>query len=729
MTDEAIIAEMRPLMEALCEDRLAPDEAARLEQLVLTSTTARWYYIRYVDLHGSLYWNTAGAGSADALSADAIPVSTVGVQDAPVAMPAPVPASRVHTRGAASRRAATVVVAACACVVIVLGWSRWSVSPTPDKLVEVTHPDPGIESPEVVPAVPAPGPRKLGPPVELIANSPSPERLPAADAGPPSTPVIPAPPPSRHKVLDTREVVAAINSRIREGWDVAAVRPSAIADDAEWLRRVSLDLSGRIPTVDEVETFLSNKRPGKRSELVDRLLDDTEFARNLTTVWTNLLIGRRSASHVNRPALQKFLRMSFAANRPWNQIVYDLLAAEGNNVENGATNFLIAHLNNDALPATAVTARVFLGEQLHCNQCHNNPFNKSQQTAFWELHSFFSQTKSVPRQAIDSKTGQPRYSYTELVTNTAGGPIFYETQHGVMRVAFPQFRGKTIDPSPETNRRAMLARLMTEGDQPQLAAAFVNRFWDHFFGRGFTQSVDDMGPHAAVSHPELLDLLTRQFIRSGYDTKQLVRWICASEPYQLTSRFGVDNRDDEPVEGQLPYFSRMYVKPMTPEQVYDSFVIATKAHLAGGVDWEEAESQRQQWLAQFVVDYETDENDEAMGLDGNLVQALTLMNGKLVEKALAVSPGTYLGEVVRRRTDEKDKIRDLCLSVLSRPPTPSELASMRKLIRQDGGRQDGVRQDGGQFASRGANRQAADAERYQDLMWALLNSSEFTSVH
>ena len=464
---------------------------------------------------------------------------------------------------------------------------------------------------------------------------------------------------------------------------------------------------------------MADKRPNKRSELVEQLLDDTEFARNLTTVWTNLLVGRRAEQRVNRPALQKFLRMSFAANRPWNQIVYDLVAAEGNNAENGATNFLIAHLNNDALPATAVTARVFLGEQLQCSQCHNNPFNKSQQSAFWEMHSFFSQTACVPRQAVDPKTGQSQYSYTELVTNTAGGPIFYETQNGVMRVAFPRFHGEAIDPSPETNRRAKLARLMTEGDQPQLAAAYVNRVWEHFFGRGFTPSADDIGPHSPASHPELLDLLARQFIRSGYDTKQLVRWICQSEPYQLTSRFGADNRDDDPVEGQLPLFSRMYVKSMSPEQVYDSFVIATKAHQAGGVDWEQAESSRQRWLSQFVVDYNTDENEEAMELDGNLVQALTLMNGKLVEKALETTPGTFLGEVVRRRGDEKEKIRELCLAVLSRPPTVPELASMRKLVRQDVA----------QIASRGTNRQEAEVDGYQDLLWALLNSNEFSVVH
>ena len=707
--DEIIIAQMTPLLEALCEDRLAPEQAVTLEQLVLSSPSARWYYISYLDLHGSLYWNTAGVGSAEALSSEEIPIYTgVAIESAPVAVAQAVDST--WSRAVIIRW----LVAACACVAVWIGWSRYRPEPTIENLAH--KPQPAVEQVQPQEIVP-PVPRRTGPPVELAANAAN-RNSPVAVIA--SAPVVPTPPaPPHHENLDPREVVAAINSNVHLNWEAVSVRPSAKSDDAEWLRRVFLDLWGRIPTVHEAEEFIASKRPNKREELVDRLLDDTEFARNQTTIWTNVLIGRRSGQNVNRPALQKFLRTSFASNRPWNQVVYDLVAAEGNNVENGATNFLIAHLNNDALPATAVTARVFLGEQLQCNQCHSNPFSKTQQSAFWEMHSFFSQTASVQRQAVDPKSGQNRYSYTELVTNAAGGPIYYETQNGLMRVAYPQFHGQPIDPSPETNRRATLARMMTEGDQPQLAAAFVNRVWEHMFGRGFTPKADDLGPHSPASHPELLNMLSRQFVRSGYDTKQLVRWICASEPYQLTSRFGTDNRDDDPVEGQVPAFSRMYVKSMSPEQVYDSFVIATKAHQAGGVDWEQAEEFRQRWLSQFVVDYKTDENEEAMALDGNLVQALTLMNGKLVDKALETSAGTLLGEVVRRRGDDKDKIRELCLAVLSRPPTPSELAAMRKLVRQDSQ----------QIAARGANRQLAEAEGYQDLLWALLNSNEFSVVH
>ena len=738
MFHPALITELTPLLEALCEDRMTPSEAARLERLVLDSPDARWLYLSYLDLHGSLYWDAAGAGSATALSTDEIPVHT-GIPT--IAEPTVALKSMVssHSRPFAGR-SAVAVAAVCFCVSAV-AWFALSGSRPEEQLAQDQRPNPHV----VDPALLRDGhPQRGGSSNGLVATQDDTKRdsdssSPVARQHGPAvviadsldTPVVsetpttavavtvPAPPMSPREELDSHQVVSAINSEVRRGWELGEVAPSAVADDSEWLRRVSLDLIGRIPTVDEAEGFLANRRPGKREELVDQLLDDGAYARNFTTIWTNLLIGRKSEPRVDRGALQKFLRMAFAANRPWNQIVYDLVSAEGSSSENGATNFLIAHLNNDALPATAVTARVFLGQQLQCNQCHNNPFSKTQQTAFWELHSFFSQTASVPRHTRDTRTGKDLVTHTDLVTRDAGGPIYFETQTGLMRVAYPRFNGHDVDAGAETNRRAALARLMTEGDQPQLAATFVNRVWSHFFGEGFTPTVDDMGPHSPASHPELLALLTRQFVRSGYDTKQLVRWICNSAPYQLSSRFGDKNQTDDPTEGQPPQFSRMYVKSMTAEQMYDSFLVATKANRAGGVDWTQAESQRQQWLSQFVINYETDENDESMQFGGTMGQALSLMNGSLVEKALEISPGTFLGEVIKRKTDEKEKIRQLCLAVLSRQPSPSELAAMRKLVRDDSAPR----------GSKNASKHAAGAEGYQDLFWALLNSNEFALVH
>lgn len=722
MFNPAITAELTPLLEALCENRLTHEETARLERLVLGSAEARWFYLSYVDLHGSLYWDAAGVGSSTALSSEEIPVWSPPVHEAPqktLTTDAPAPAGKTHRRWTT----AAASLAACLCLAAAW-WFSNDGSPNPNNLavapVDVPEVAKATNGPMTKPADSTTVPRRHGPAVAIVIEDKVPAM--AVVAHVPTTPAVtvPAPPETPREELDSHAVIAAINEEIRRGWEAAEVQPSPLADDAEWLRRVSLDLIGRIPTADEAESFLASSRTGKREELVDRLLDDSAYARNFTTIWTNLLIGRRSEAHVDRGALQKFLRMSFAANRPWNQIVYDLVAAEGSNHDNGAANFLIAHLNNDALPATAVTAKLFLGQQVQCNQCHNNPFTKTQQTAFWELHSFFSQTASVPRHERDPRTGRERYIHTELVTRDAGGPIYFETQSGLMRVAYPRFNGHEIDPGPETNRRAELGRLMTEGDQPQLAAAFVNRLWGHFFGEGFTPAVDDIGPHSPASHPELLALLTRQFVRSGYDTKQLVRWICNSEPYQLSSRVRETNREDDPVEGQSPRFSRMYVKSMTAEQIYDSFLVATKAHRADGVDWTQAEAQRQQWLSQFVVNYETDENEEAMEFDGTMNQALTLMNGSLIDKALALTPGTFLDEVVRQKVDEKEKIRRLCLAVLSRPPGKNELASMQRLVRDDAAAARG---------SKSAGRAMASAEGYQDLFWALLNSNEFALVH
>jgi hypothetical protein len=685
--------ELETLLEALCEECLTPADAVRLEQIVLSSPEAQWQYLAYMDLHGTLYWDAAGAGSAEPLSSEEIPVYVAPLESSPVA-----------ARVIAPRRFPRAIAAMSACLLIaVVGISSWP--RTPQSVVVVPAIDAGevsdVEQKAARPAVMRPH----GPPITLAASQASPVDI-SADLVPESG--------GRVAAVSSQDVVARINEQIQGRWMALGLSPSQRADDAEWLRRVYLDVIGRIPTVPEAEAFLVDTRDKKREILVDELLDDSTYVRNFTTKWTNLLIGRSSNPQVDRDAFQKFLRLSFASNRPWNQIVAELISAEGSNAENGATNFLIAHLNNDATPATAVASKLFLGRQVQCNQCHNNPFDETKQVAFWELNSFFQQTTSLPRQRRDPRTGRSLYAYTELVTQDAGGPTYFETQSGLMRVAYPRYNGHDVDPSPDTNRRRELARLMTYGDQPQLAAAFINRMWEHFFGAGFTRSVDDMGAHEPASHPELLAALSEQFVQSGYDIKQLVRWICRSEPYQLTSRFSETNGSDDPALGELPAFSRMYVKSMTAEQTYDSFLTATKAHQVGAVDWTQAERNRQQWLQQFVVTFHTDDNGETMAFDGSIGNALSLMNGPLIDKALDISAGSFLGEVVRQKSSETDKIRQLCLATLSRQPTPGEFSSMKKLLRD---------------ASSSRGGKGPTTEACQDLFWALLNSNEFALIH
>ena len=248
-------------------------------------------------------------------------------------------------------------------------------------------------------------------------------------------------------------------------WKVSGVEPSPLATDAEWIRRVYLDVVGHIPPEDAVDAFLASDAPHKRAAVVERLLKDPGYARNWATVWTNLLVGRQPRTPgVHREELEKFLRDSFAANVPWNETVFALVSAEGTAEQNPAANFLLAHLNQDAVPATALTARLFLGIQVQCTQCHDHPFTKDKQDRFWELNCFFQQTEVVSHPALstavaatDGSAMEARQaSVPEIVTRQVGGPMYDETLKGEMRAAFPVYGGHKIDPGPAINRRREL---------------------------------------------------------------------------------------------------------------------------------------------------------------------------------------------------------------------------------------------------------------------------------
>lgn len=715
------------LLDAVCDERASAADFAEIEALVNASSDARWLYLTYLDLHGTLHWDACGGLSAGREPARAeqqqgehhweligsgsvVAAPTFGTADTRK----PIAVRRGTNKFLALAFVAAAVLISVACLtdgVFVLKQDQPNGGPQP--LVADDPSAPRSTSP-AAPAAVLPETKK---PVSLpLANG---DVDPVVNEGPVAPPTAVVATPS--SVLSngalreaagasSARVVADLNRLFAASWRRLGTTPAARADDAEWVRRVYLDVVGRIPTVPEAEAFFESSAADKRDRLVAELLDGGEYARNFAGVFSKALVGRAPNERVNRPAFEKFLRMSFAANKPWNIVVADMVAADGRNDQNGATNFLVAHLNNQAVPATAITARVFLGVQVQCVQCHDHPSGDLKQAAFWELKSLFQQTETVEHRLRNATSGKLESSFTELVMRPEGGPTYYETRNGVMKVAYPRFSDREIDPGPQTNRRSELAKIMTEGEQPQLARAFVNRLWHHFLGAGFTNPVDDMGPHNPPSHPEVLELLTEEFIRSGYDVKLLVRQICASEPYQLGSRTAHNAVGNQPSAGDVPTFAHVYLKRMSPEQLYDSLVTATRAHLVGAADWEKAEEQRQRWMKSFVVSLENDENDEQDTLTGTYAQALTLMNGDLMARALDLSASTFLGGVVRSKGTENDKIRTLCLAALSRPPTPKELPAMRSVVR------------------RGSSPRAPGAG-YQDLFWALLNANEFALVH
>jgi hypothetical protein len=504
-----------------------------------------------------------------------------------------------------------------------------------------------------------------------------------------------------------------IDQQIRQGWSDNEIEPSAAASDEEWMRRIYLDLLGRIPTLEEARAFLKDESPRKRAVLTESLLEHEDYVRNFTTVWSNNCIGRGAPQRVSRVGMEKFFREAFAKNRPWNEIVVDLVTASGHYEENGAANYILAQLQNqdEGVQLTAMTTRLFLGMQVQCTQCHNHPFNKWQQDQFWEFNSFFRQVDKMDHRKLDPNTGRMVDDYSEVVWREFTGPVYFEKRSGMMQVAYPKFQGQTVDPGVGVDRRVEFAKLLTadNGEEPpQIALAFVNRTWGHFFGYGFTRPVDDLGPHNPPSHPELLNRLARDFAASKYDVKQLVRWIVNSGAYSLTSKFNPKNAVDDPAAGEMPLFSHMYLKSMQAEQMYDSLIVASNAHKSGQGSWGAQEEQRRRWMQQFVVAFENDENDEATTFNGTIPQALMMMNSEMMEKAVSIDRGSFLFETMSQPGSDFQKISDLYLAALSREPSKAEVAKFQKMLAAYGPKK---------------------LNGYQDLFWALLNSNEFVLNH
>ena len=504
-----------------------------------------------------------------------------------------------------------------------------------------------------------------------------------------------------------------IDQQIRQGWQDNEIEASAAASDEEWVRRIYLDLLGRIPTMEEARKFLADESPRKRSVLTEELLEHEDYVRNFTTVWSNNCIGRGAPQRVSRTGMEKFFREAFARNRPWNEIVVDIVTASGHYEENGAVNYTLAQMQNadEGVQLTAMTARLFLGLQVQCTQCHNHPFNKWQQDQFWEYNSFFRQVGKIDHRKLDPNTGRMVDDYSEVVWQEFSGPVYYEKRSGVMQVAYPRFQGLEVDPGVGVDRRVEFGKLITQpvdGAPPQIAQAMVNRTWSHFFGYGFTRPVDDMGPHNPASHPDLLERLSREFVTANYDVKELIRWIVSSEAYGLTSQYNDKNKIDDPGAGEVPLFSHMYLKSMQAEQMYDSLIVASNAHKSGRGGWGAQEEQRRIWMQQFVVAFENDENDESTTFNGTIPQALMMMNSELMDKACSVERGSFLFESMSSPGNEAQKIQELYLAALSRNPTKTEIGKVQKMLKSYGNQR---------------------LMGYQDLFWALLNSNEFVFIH
>jgi len=718
--------ELLTLVDALCEETASAADIARLQELVLSNPELRRLYVEAIELHGLLYWDAAGLGAELETSgisqALTDPSSSTQVSAKPrIAVGSSSvsgPRSGMNFPNSGRLRG----IACGLAVLVILKLSFGLLSPVGPQLAQ----GPGVPDGQLIKEREALEPLPVTPPVPDVRLT---RRAPAEATATPGAPSAvkesvaatnPTAVPSDYVLTTDEAMIARINSRLRTEWELAEVTPAPHASDPEWLRRIYLDLAGRIPTTAEAEAFFQNSSGDKRTELVRTLTDSREFARHFATTWTNLLVGRSREMNIDRESLLLWMEREFASRQPWRETVVELVAARGSATESGPANFLLAHLNNEAVPATAITARILLCEQLQCTQCHQHPTVKSWgQERFWELNAFFQQAQIRESQQFASDGS--RMMVRELVDAEEFGPTYYETLRGVMRVAYPKFSGVEVTEHPDDENaslRQQLAELLFADSRPQPARAFVNRTWAMLMGAGFTFPIDDMGPHTPVSHPELLEDLTAAFVQSHYDVHRLVRWICQSDAYQLSSRSSHQQPDED--AGDRPLFAQMKVKSLSAEQMFDSLKIASGVTPVELMDSSNHRS-RENWLKQFYSAIDTEENSEASTFDGSLPQVLMMMNGDLVNQATSFQKGLILSRVAAPNNgSEAEQIRQLSLAALSRYPSQDELNQLRDLLRRS------IRQ---RVNEENLPPQLALAEGLKDMYWAYLNSSEFSNNH
>ena len=652
---EPLPREIAAALHALHEGRLDDAGLRDLERRVLSDPAAMRAYLDLTAVHGTLL-HDAGTLSSPALPALSLPT--------PVREPAAAPSS--------SSRAWRTPLTLAASLALLCGLaflSRPAAVPGPAGVANVEPDRPEVSIEPAAPSVPAPDVDR--------GSRPAPEFFATAPPAPLVAPK-PTPRPRAAALASTETLAGRIDAVLAAGWEEAEVAPSPEADPGEWLRRAWLDLAGHAPPPAEAARFLADDRPDRRARELDRLLSGRQFASHLAERWTTELVGRAPRDGVDRAGLRTHLAGQFARNVGWDLVAAELIAATGDVAETPATNFLVAHVNNQAVPATAVTARVLLGTRVQCMQCHDHPQNGGEawsQERFWELNAFFKGTDVVRR------PGDGGDRVAALEANGGGGPTFFETRRGVMKATFPKYAGETIEAA--AGRREKLAELLLADDERLPAKSFVNRAWAHLFGAGLVNPVDDLGPHNPPSHPAILEALTDRFVATGYDVRDLYETLTATRLYRLSGAATARNAVDAPDDGEVPLFTRCYPKPLTVEQTFDSL-----AALSGRPPDAAA---RDAWVAGFVRRQGNDENAEDLAAATDIPRALALMNGEATAAAVYGDAGAGSSD-----------LDGVFLAALSRRPTPWERRRLAPLVRTEGG--------------------------LEDLRWALLNSGEFATV-
>jgi hypothetical protein len=470
------------------------------------------------------------------------------------------------------------------------------------------------------------------------------------------------------------------------------ITPSPICSDEHFLRRVTLDIAGILPTEEDYHAFLADKDPAKRSKLIDRLLARKEFSEIWAMKWAELLMIKSSNAVSGKSVFlySNWLNERISNNVPLNKMVQELLSASGGTFKNPATNFY--QIERDTLKTAENVAQIFMGIRVQCAQCHNHPFDRWTMNDYYSFAAFFSQ---IGRKGAED--------YRELIVYNSGGG---EVTHPVGgRVMPPKFLGGAAPNTAGKDRRELLAEWITSPENPLFAKSVANRIWAHFFGVGIVEPVDDIRVSNPPTNPELFETLGKKLIEYNYDFKRMVRDICNSNTYQRTVSRNKSNEEDE------LNFAHSRFRRVRAESILDCIcqVTETKEKFQGlPVGARAVQIADGTVSSYFLTTFGRARRETVcaceVSTDPTLSQALHLLNDGTMEGK--VRAGVIQKLLAAGKTPEQ-VIETLYIRCLSRKPGADEMAQLMTVVKQ------------------AANPQAG----LEDVFWALLNSREFMFNH
>lgn len=466
----------------------------------------------------------------------------------------------------------------------------------------------------------------------------------------------------------------------------------------EFVRRLFLDLIGRLPAPADVTEFADNPSTEKQTKLVDHLLALPQFGRRWGEYWSDVVRYRSTNQQLNRFRAYRevdWLADQFHRNRPWSEIVSDMLTAEGMS-DDAPEAFFIASHQGDPVELAGEASRIFLGTQVACAQCHDHPYDPWKRDQFHELAAFFGKTSFRLRRDLAQTTGRP-------FTLEVGPALRLNQQYRMPDLSDPSAQGTVTQPvflsgqpvplmTSDAQRRDALSAFITSPKNPTFAKAFVNRIWYELVGTAFVEPIDDLSAHREVCHPEIFDALASSFAASGYDIKRLIRTIVLSAPYR---------------DSLAQTSSRTSAGEQVPAQRLSAPVLfANLEWVLGQIDDGRAPLGRRRTSPRdtFERTFGFDPSKPGSEIEGSIPQTLLLMNNATLEQRLhAETPGTLLNKLLKTQSSAQAVIEILYLRVLGRTPTRQDVAICQAHLRSVTDRRAG----------------------FEDVLWALLNSSEF----